>query len=190
MFSRVLMSYLALFSLSAIGFAPVQAEDTVTTTALQLKQSQQRNRAFLDQLRSTPRLSDAEVAALPKADQAKYRTMRSSLDVLIEQLEALEAENVGLGNSIQAAAIKNAELDKKIDALRPAALQATINRPATPTNGTNTVNNINNPAAMNPAATQPRFVNQASPNGAATVPATNNLPPMVPSMPPSNTNAN
>ncbi|MBK8452372.1 MAG: hypothetical protein WAQ53_16100 [Thiofilum sp.] len=187
MFSRLFMSYLALFSLSAVGFAPAQAEDMVTTTALQLKQSQQRNRAFLDQLRSTPRLSEAEIAALPKADQAKYRTMRSSLDVLIEQLEALEAENVGLGNSIQAATIKNADLDKKIDALRPAALQSTLNRPAVPNNGVN--GTVANPAA-NPAAMQPRFMNQ-QPNAAApTVPATNNLPPMVPSMPPSNTNAN
>ncbi|WP_162596657.1 hypothetical protein [Thiofilum flexile] len=191
------MSYLTFFSLSAVGFTPAQADDTAMTTALalQLKQSQQRNRAFLDQLKGTPRLSDAEIAALSKADQTKYRTMRSSLDVLIEQLEALEEENIGLGNSIQAATIKNNDLDKKIDALRPAALQSTMNRVATPPaqNGTvirpATAPATTNPATTTPmpaAATLPRFANQAQPNGAAPAPTANKLPPMVPAMPPSN----
>lgn len=198
MLPRSLIGYLTVFSLS-VGFIPTQASaesPEVTAAALQLKQNQQKNKAFLEQLMNTPKLSEAEIAKLPKADQTKYRTMMSSLTVLIDQLKSLDEENVRLGTSIQEATVKSAELDKKIDALRPAALQSTMNRP---TAGAPT------PGAMVPGATpgamanSPRFMN---PNPAVPTPGANpanmqqgtipvptsSMPPMRPSMPPSNTN--
>jgi hypothetical protein len=178
MLPRSLIGYLTVFSLS-VGFAPVQAVDSpaVTAAALQLKQAQQKNSAFLTSIRNTPRLSEAEIAKLSKVEQNKYRTALTSLNDLVAQLEQLDAENLRLGGAIQAATIKSAELDKKIDPLRPAALQANMNRP-------------NPTVTVNPLANSPRFMTPPTTPAAAPTsnPAANGaLPSMRPSMPPEST---